>query len=177
LEIERVGKNEWKGVKKNTKGRGLQRRRRHLRWPATAPPPQPPPTLLSKKKGTGRERREHERKRESGIREMNGKLGLHPIYSSPEPDPFKRTEPAKANSSKAQRAPSIFFSFFTFCTPPGHCYTPPAVIYFLFRVFFRYFVSIAFILLFSCIFIHLRLLFCSHHLIVYLFLYFYFLVT
>jgi len=42
---------------------------------------------------------------------MNGKLGLHPIYSSPEPDPFKRTEPAKANSSKAQRAPSIFFHF------------------------------------------------------------------
>jgi len=37
----------------------------------------------TKKEREQRERREHERKRESGIREMNEKLGLHPIYSGP----------------------------------------------------------------------------------------------
>jgi len=66
---------------------------------------------------------------------------LHPIYSGPKTRPvLKEPNRPKAKSSKAQRAPSIFLSFFTFCTPPDYCCTPLCcnfIPFFAFSSFFR----------------------------------------
>jgi len=149
--------------------------------PAGQPPPEPP--YLCRRKRTG-EKRENRGLRGEGREERerkwkNERIGSHTPFIATHPNRFESnrsiSNPAGPTRCCLSLKPNLFF--FIFCTLPDYCYTPPCCNLFPFPCFFRYFVSIAFLLLFSYIFIHLRLLFCSHLLIVYLFLYFYFLVT
>ena len=112
-----------------------------------------------------------ERERQEG---NERKRVLHPLYApsnrfgSPGPYPGLNRTGLSQPRSTLQSTPCLcsFLSpvpFYLFSAPLLITTAPLPCCNFYFFCAFFFFVSIAFLLLFSCIFIHLNLLFCSHY--------------